>query len=196
MYGRLRGRPAGRHDVEWLGSGNMAVRREAFERVGGFDTRLEVCEDVDLCQRLGAAGWRLISDDRLGNVHHGDPRTLGALFRSELWRGRDNLRVSLRRLTVRGLPSVLIPVVDLACLALIPLGLAAAGVGGLWAAGAGAAFVAALAALRTVRILRSPGHRGPGAWVRAFAVALTYDVARALALVITARHRRTQSRTS
>ena len=38
MYGHLRGRTLGRHDVGWLGAGNMAVRREAFEQVGGFDT--------------------------------------------------------------------------------------------------------------------------------------------------------------
>ena len=47
------------------------------------------------------------------NVHFGDPATLWDLFRGELWRGRDNLRISLRGpLTWRGLPSVVIPIVD------------------------------------------------------------------------------------
>src|SRR5262249_26721652 len=113
-YDTLRTRVAGRRDVEWLGSGNLAVRADAFREVSGFDTTLETCEDVDLCQRLRAAGYRVLSDDRLRSVHLGDPATLAALFRSELWRGRDNLRLALRGpLSWRGVPSVAIPVADL-----------------------------------------------------------------------------------
>ncbi|MCX6545049.1 MAG: glycosyltransferase [Acidobacteria bacterium] len=192
MYSRLRSRPPGRCDVEWLGSGNLAVRRDVFTELGGFDTRLEVCEDVDLCQRIQATGWRLVSDERLGSIHHGDPATLGALFRSELWRGRDNLRVSLRRLTLRGLPSVVIPLVDLACLAVISLSLAVAGWSGLWLAAGAALVVATSAVLRAARLLRSPGSSGPLAWIQAFSVAITYDVARALALAFRTRHRRSR----
>src|SRR5262245_48214274 len=58
-YGALRGRTVGHADVRWLGSGNLIVRREAFEAIGGFDETLESCEDVDFCQRLRNAGWRL-----------------------------------------------------------------------------------------------------------------------------------------
>jgi glycosyltransferase involved in cell wall biosynthesis len=46
MYGALRGRTVGRHDASWLGSGNLAVGRDAFEAIGGFDASLEACEDV------------------------------------------------------------------------------------------------------------------------------------------------------
>jgi glycosyltransferase involved in cell wall biosynthesis len=72
-YGQLRGHAAGQHEVDWLGSGNLAVWRHAFEQVGGFDISLEACEDVDLCQRIRAAGHRLVSDARLDTIHHGDP---------------------------------------------------------------------------------------------------------------------------
>ena len=82
MYGALRGRTQGRHDTEWLGSGNMIVRKEAFERVRGFDVSLEACEDVDLCRRLRSAGFRIVADERLRSIHHGDPPTLRALFRA------------------------------------------------------------------------------------------------------------------
>jgi GT2 family glycosyltransferase len=190
MFGRLRGRPAGRHDVEWLASGNLALRRAVFAEVGGFDTRLEVCEDVDLCRRVRTAGWRLVSDARLESVHHGDPATLGALFRSELWRGRDNLRVSLRHPTLRDLPSIAIPVVDLACLAAIPIAPAFAGWPGVGVAGVSALVIAGLAALRALRMLGSPPSWRPFVWCQALSVAITYDVARALALVFRARHRR------
>ena len=36
----------------------MAVRRTAFEVVGGFDEKLHVGEDTDLCWRLQLAGYR------------------------------------------------------------------------------------------------------------------------------------------
>src|SRR5262245_36441167 len=51
-YGHLRGIPAGQHDADWLGSGNLAIWRSAFEAVGGLDNRLETCEDVDLCTTI------------------------------------------------------------------------------------------------------------------------------------------------
>jgi len=39
-------------------SSNLAVRRPAFVGVGGFDERLSVGEDIDLCWRLQLAGYR------------------------------------------------------------------------------------------------------------------------------------------
>jgi GT2 family glycosyltransferase len=194
MYDGLRGRTVGRGDVEWLGSGNMAVRRSAFDRVGGFDMRLETCEDVDLCQRLRAAGHRLAADDRLKNVHLGDPATLRALFRGELWRGRDNLRVSLRQgLAWRGLPSVLIPIVDALCLIGAAAALLATPFVGLWLLSVAAAIVAPpllLALLRAARIAGNRALRAPADVFRAYLVAATYDAARALALLMRARHHR------
>ena len=55
-------------------------------------------------------------------LHLGAPSKLRRLFLGELWRGRDNLRVTLRGpLTLRALPSVLLPVANLgALLACVP----------------------------------------------------------------------------
>ena len=117
-FDRLRSRVSGVRDVEWLGAGNLAFRRRVFQEVGGFDTpsrRARASISATACAR---PGYRLVSDDRLRNVHMGDPETLRALFFSELWRGRDNIRVTFRGpLTVRALPSVVIPVFNLGCLA-------------------------------------------------------------------------------
>lgn len=40
-------------------SANLAVRRCAFDAVGGFDETARAGEDADLCWRLAGAGWRL-----------------------------------------------------------------------------------------------------------------------------------------
>ncbi len=84
QYDGLRSRPAACEDVTWLGSGNLAVKRAVFERVGGFDASLTACEDVDLCNRIGQAGFRIVADPRLRSTHFGDPQTLRALFFGEL----------------------------------------------------------------------------------------------------------------
>jgi len=74
-------------DIEWLEAGNLFVRREAFERVGGFRTDLIASEDVDLSFRIRGAGYRVICDPRIVNYHDGDPQTLIEFFRKERWRG-------------------------------------------------------------------------------------------------------------
>lgn len=52
---------ASERDVDWLSGCCVAVRRQAFEDVGGFDPAYFMfVEDVDLCWRLGEAGWRVV----------------------------------------------------------------------------------------------------------------------------------------
>jgi glycosyl transferase family 2 len=191
MYDALRGRPSGLLEVDWLGAGNLVVRREAFEAVGGFDVTLEACEDVDLSNRLRKAGWRLISDARLRSIHFGDPATLGRLFRGELWRGRDNLRVTLRGpVSLRSLSSALIPVGSLLAIATAVLGVFFFPSGAGWIALVALLLPGALSALRAGRMLRRLDRFGWREALQAYAVALTYDTARALALVFRAAHRR------
>lgn len=51
----------------WTGLG--AVRRDAFESVGGFDETVEFMEDIDLGMRLTAAGARIELDPSVQGTH-------------------------------------------------------------------------------------------------------------------------------
>ncbi len=190
-YDGLRDHSPGTRSTRWLGAGNMAVRRSAFEEVGGFDESLETCEDVDLCNRLRSAGWRLLSDSRLSNVHLGDPQTLNEVFWGELWRGRNNLKVSLRgKPSWRDLPSLAIPVVNLGLLGAASVGLVAAPFGGLALFGVAISGLIGFAAMRALRMVQLSDRLGWRQVPQTFAVAGTYELARALALVWAVDHHR------
>jgi GT2 family glycosyltransferase len=57
----------GRVGTFWAGLG--AVRREAFDRVGGFDSNRRWLEDVDLGIRLAAAGEEIVLDPAILGTH-------------------------------------------------------------------------------------------------------------------------------
>ena len=190
VYAGFRTHVPGRVETDWLASGNLAIWRTRFAEIGGFDESLETCEDVDLCQRLRRAGLRVVSDAGMRSVHLGDPATLRGLFLSELWRGRDNLRASLRgRLALRDLPSILIPVAQLALLALAVVALLLTPWRSTFGPGVAAlAAIVGLSGLRAARLFIRLPERSITDGARAYAVALVYDLARALALVARPGH--------
>jgi hypothetical protein len=49
---------------------NCAIRRSAFEAVGGFEDRARAGEDADLCFRLRRAGWTLEERPSASVAHH------------------------------------------------------------------------------------------------------------------------------
>jgi GT2 family glycosyltransferase len=68
-----------RADCGGAAAGNLLVRREAFNAIGGFTERIRSGGDLDLCRRLQAAGWRLeFRPDAL--VHHRHRASLHSLL--------------------------------------------------------------------------------------------------------------------
>jgi GT2 family glycosyltransferase len=65
-------------------TGNLMVRRAAFEGIGGFADGIRSGGDVDLCRRICLAGWTLETRvDAVVRHHHRDslPSLLGAIAR-------------------------------------------------------------------------------------------------------------------
>jgi glycosyltransferase involved in cell wall biosynthesis len=112
-------------EVDWLESMNLFVKKETFDRVGGFDSTLVTCEDVDLSYRLSSLG-RIVADRSIRMVHLGEAATLRQFVIKELWRGQDNLRgvfahgFSLKELLSLAVPlyfGIFLPVICIAALA-------------------------------------------------------------------------------
>jgi glycosyltransferase involved in cell wall biosynthesis len=186
-YDCLRRHDGRRRDATWLGSGNLVIRADVFRQLGGFDEQLETCEDVDLCRRLLIAGKRLVEDPRLVNIHHGDPRTLRAVFLGELWRGRDNLRVTFRPpLEIRSVLSAIQPATTLAIVA--ALFLLALVSGSLWWLVAAATFVLVASVPRWLQMMSRANTMTLGTWFKCASVAVVFDLGRAAALVARASH--------
>lgn len=91
--GGLRGRAGAKAGRYLPRSFGMAVRRDAFERSGGFRA-MYYGEDIDLSHRISAQGLRLVFAPA-ARVHHRRRRTLGAFLRQVHAMGR--ARASLAR---------------------------------------------------------------------------------------------------
>jgi cellulose synthase/poly-beta-1,6-N-acetylglucosamine synthase-like glycosyltransferase len=87
-----------RGKTSYVPTGDMLMRRETFQKVGGFDESLETNEDYEFCQRARKAGFPVLSFPELGVIHLGTPQTLAAFYRQSRWHGRHVFRVFLSSL--------------------------------------------------------------------------------------------------
>jgi len=74
--------------VDFLGSFNVAYRRDVLEEVGGFDTSYQSAsgEDNDLAYRVARRGYRLVFT-RDAKVSHYHPENLWRYLRQQFWHG-------------------------------------------------------------------------------------------------------------
>ena len=67
----------------------MVVRRDAFLQIGGFDERFFLYfEETDLCNRLWARGWSVLSATNASAVHLQGQSTDGAEYRAAFHEAR------------------------------------------------------------------------------------------------------------
>ena len=72
--------------VPWVTGACLLVRRRAFDEVGGFDARYPLYfEDVDICVRLGMAGWRVLYAPHVLFSHHHHAASRGSFFSRAAW---------------------------------------------------------------------------------------------------------------
>lgn len=69
----------------YVPAGNLAIRAATFRSLGGFDETLAAGEDADLCKRLLAQGGRLKRDDDLRVIHLGNPKSVSAFLKQQIW---------------------------------------------------------------------------------------------------------------
>ena len=86
----------------------MLLRREAFEAVGGFDPAYFMYfEDLDLCERIGRAGWQNVYVPTAVIVHEGaastssNPAAMADAHHASAWRYLSGRYTGLRYLPLR-----------------------------------------------------------------------------------------------
>lgn len=71
--------------AKYINSGNLAIKKEAFLNVGGFDENLITGEDAELGWRLNGKGFIIIEDPEVECIHLGNPKTLKDFYRKQKW---------------------------------------------------------------------------------------------------------------
>ncbi len=84
--------------VNYINSGNFAVRKKVFDEMGGFDETLTTGEDSEFCWRLNQAGYAVVEDPAVSVIHYGNPGDLRSFYKQQQWHGLGmlgTLRISL-----------------------------------------------------------------------------------------------------
>lgn len=114
--------PEGYRLSSWCASGALLIKKESFDNVQGFSSSLETCEDADLSERLTRLGGKIILDYTVPFEHLRGSKTLSELYLREKWRGKSNVKGVLKhQLSIRELPSVVVPLLFVLFFLLAPL---------------------------------------------------------------------------
>ncbi len=85
--------PAADGIVNYIVSGNLVIKRQAFFAVGGFDESMVSCEDNDLGLRLNRAGFKVYQAHAIRALHPGGEQNLRVFFRKTAWRSMGMFRM-------------------------------------------------------------------------------------------------------
>jgi GT2 family glycosyltransferase len=174
---------------KYLNSGNFAIRREVFERFGGFADALVTGEDSELGKRLNDGGFRIWESADLAVVHLDNPRSLLGFFRKEVWHARGML--ATRRVWPPHLPLIGAALHGLCLVAAVCW--LTIGPGTQWgrlAVAFGLAFVVPVLGV----LYRAFPQRRRVPWLHAAVLYQAYLIARVTALVVAPMSRRRRRR--
>jgi glycosyltransferase involved in cell wall biosynthesis len=82
--------------VSYVPGGDLAINRESFMALGGFDETIVTSEDTEFCERAAASSVPVLAVPALSVVHLGTPQTLVAFYRKQSWHGFNVHKVFLR----------------------------------------------------------------------------------------------------
>jgi glycosyltransferase involved in cell wall biosynthesis len=98
-------------EVKWIGSSNILIKKQVFDKIGGFDEDFITCEDYDLSQRVSEQG-KILLDNRIFTTHMREDKTLNELFRNEIYRGKNSLKNWIRNgYQLYEMPSIIVPAI-------------------------------------------------------------------------------------
>lgn len=110
--------------AKFINSGNLVVKRKAFIDIGGFDDKLVSDEDCELGDRFNKAGYTMMEDPSIRVIHLGNPKTLKAFYKKELWHTTSALESqSLKTIDRPTIMSIIFGIMIMAaliCLAVLP----------------------------------------------------------------------------
>lgn len=96
-------------NVAFLPGRNLFMRKESFNRIGGFPEHLVTCEDyffTDKAAKIGALFYTSSATYR----HIGEDKVYSEMFKKEIWRGQSNIQsLSGRKIPLREWPSFIVP---------------------------------------------------------------------------------------
>jgi len=81
-----------RSEVKSLATGSFVVKRDVFQKVGGFKEGIVAGEDTEISRSIGEAGFKLILEPNLSVIHLGYPRTIREFVRRQVWQTSDYLK--------------------------------------------------------------------------------------------------------
>ncbi len=94
------GRPvAEREGFRLVTTRNMLLHRSVADQLGGFNEELTTGEDTDFAFRADRAGIPVLGVPGLRVVHHGEPATLRAWFKQQLWHANRKSYAHIARLS-------------------------------------------------------------------------------------------------
>ena len=97
-YRQLDADPDVARDVDWVSGAAIWLRRDALDAIGGWDDGYFMyVEDVDLCWRLGRAGWRIVYEPGGEVVHAQGLSTDAKPYRMIVEHHRSLLRFASKR---------------------------------------------------------------------------------------------------